>query len=223
MRHRLKRLFFPPKCVLCGKLLSDEETDLCHDCRIHAPVFSKGNFKISFVARWTAVWYYKDMVRAGILRYKFGGRRSYAPAYGKFLAMKLQTAKFEDFDVLTWVPISRQRLRKRRYDQVELIAHVVAEELGVQAVKALEKIRHTPPQSTLPDLAARKANVMGAFQVTDPEAIREQRVLLLDDIITTGATASECARVLLTAGAKEVVCAALAAAEHNKKQSTLHM
>ena len=215
MLHRLTLLLFPPKCVLCRKLLTKEETDLCHHCRTHAPAFSKGNFKLSFVARWTAVWYYKDEVRQSILRYKFSGRRSYAPAYGRMLAMKLQTAGFEDFDVLTWIPISRQRRWKRGFDQVELLAQAVGEELGVTPVKCLKKIRNTPPQSGIKSAAARRANVLGAYKVLDPEPFRDKRILLLDDIITTGATASECARVLMTAGAKEITVASLAAASHN--------
>ena len=218
MLFRLTQLFFPAKCVLCGKLLKKDETDLCHGCRTNAPVFSKGNFKISFVARWTAVWYYKDMVRDGILRYKFGHRRSYAQAYGKILAMKLQNAGFDDFDVLTWVPVSRKRLRKRGYDQVELIAHAAAAELGLTAVRTLKKIRHTPAQSTLSNVAARRANVLNAFCVIRPGLVRDRRVLLLDDIITTGTTAAECARMLHTAGAKTVLCAAMAVADHSQNK-----
>ena len=74
----------------------------------------------------------------------------------------------------------------------------------------LRKIRNAPPQSGISGDAARRANVLGAYRVTDPDALRDKRILLLDDVITTGATASECARVLLTAGAKSVNCAAVA-------------
>ena len=131
--------------------------------------------------------------------------------------MKLQTAGFENFDVLTWVPVSRLRRMKRGFDQVELLAKEVALQLGVQALPCLKKIRHTPPQSTLPTAAQRRANVLGAYVATNPECIREKRVLLLDDIITTGATVSECAQTLLLAGAKEVRCAAIAVASHEHK------
>ena len=79
--------------------------------------------------------------------------------------------------------------------------------------KTLVKIRNTPPQSSLRGFARRKANVLGAYQVADPQRIKDKRILLLDDVITTGATASECARTLLTAGAKEVTFAAIATAD----------
>lgn len=210
-------LLFPPKCVLCKKLLAKDETDLCHACRRDAPEFSKGKFKLSFLAGWTAVWYYKDRPRQSLLRYKFGHRRSYASAYGRLLAVRLQNDRLDDFDVLTWVPVSRRRRWQRGYDQVELLACAVARELGIAPVRTLKKVRHTPPQSGLHTAAERRANVLGAYIALEPESFRDKRVLLLDDIITTGATASECARVLLTAGAKEVSCAAMAAVSHDKK------
>ena len=221
MLHRITGLLFPPKCVFCRKLLSKDETDLCAPCRQNAPVFSKGKFKLSFVARWTAVWYYKDTVRQSILRYKFGGRRSYAPFYGRLLAMKLQTAKMDDFDLLTYVPISRLRKLRRRFDQMELVAQAVAEELGVPLTPVLKKVRHNKPQSSLKTAAQRRANALNAYKVMDPDVIRGKRVLLLDDILTTGATASECARTLLTAGAQEVHFAAIAVASHKEKQPSM--
>ena len=213
------QFLFPPKCILCRKLLAKEETDLCRDCREHQPEYGTHKIKLSFLAQWTGLWYYKENVRASILRYKFSGRRSYAAAYGRLLAMKLQKEGWDTPDVLTWVPISRQRKRKRGYDQVELFGKVLAEELGYELVPALQKVRNTKPQSTMGSISHRKANILGAFVVTDPELVRGKCVLLLDDIVTTGATASECARILLTAGAKEVKLATLAVASHETQRN----
>lgn len=219
MLHRITTLLFPPKCTLCGRLLSKDETDLCASCRQNAPFFTKGKFKLSFIARWTAVWYYKDDVRSSILRYKFGRRRSYAPVFGRLLAMKLQTAGLDDFDVLSWIPISRLRKFRRRFDQVELLARCVAAELNVTAVPTLKKVRHNKPQSTMGSAAQRRANALNAYRACDPQAFAGKRVLLLDDILTTGATASEAARTLLTAGAEEVIFAAVAVASHKEKNN----
>ena len=217
MIKRVLRLLFPPKCVLCKKLLTPQETDLCFHCRIHAPEFPGAKITLSFVAQWTGIWYYKDDVRGSLLRYKFGGRRSYAPAYGRLLAMKLQRMGWDELDCITWIPISRRRRFRRGFDQSELIARVVAAELGLPLVAAAKKIRHTKPQSLMGDAAHRRANILGAYRVTDPAHITGKRVLLIDDIITTGATASECARVLLTAGAKEVKLATVAVATHDTR------
>ena len=216
MFHRLLSLLFPPRCVLCKAFLTKEETDYCHNCRKNAPVFEKSNFKLSFLAGWTAVWYYKDMVRGSLLRYKFAGRRNYACAYGRSLGMKLQKQGLE-FDILTFVPTATLRKLHRGYDQSELLANAVGNELGVTPEKTLKKRHNNPPQSGIKDIAQRRANVLGVYQAVNPEQLQNKRILLLDDIITTGATASECARVLLTAGAKEVYCAAVAVSNHNTK------
>lgn len=212
-------LVYPAKCILCQKLLTGQETDLCSHCRKAAPVLKKGNFKISFVARWTAVWYYKDDVRKSLQRYKFSRKTVYAAVYGRLLAAKLQQAGFDDFDLLTWVPTSFLRRWTRGFDHAARIARVTARELGCQAVPTLRKVRHNPPQSSLKDAAARRANVLGAYRVKDRSLVAGKRILLLDDIITSGATVSECAKTLTVAGAQSVLCAAVAAASHDKKSN----
>ena len=213
--HKLMQLLYPPKCVLCRKLLTDNETDLCAQCRADTPEITGTKRKLPYLAKWTGLWYYEGSVRASILRYKFRGNRSYCQSYGRLLAMKLLQEDIS-FDILTWAPISRRRKWRRGYDQVELIAKAVARELGVPPVSTLRKTRHNRPQSKLKDAAARRANVLGVYRVTDPTAVAGKRILLLDDILTTGATVSECARTLLTAGAKEVICATVAVASHQR-------
>ena len=217
MLHKLWQLLFPPRCILCRKPLQKEETDLCHHCREHAPEVTKEKFKYSFVARWCAIWYYKDDVRNSILRYKFGNRQIYADVYGRLLAMKLQRCNMDDFDVLTWVPVSFWRRKKRGFDQTELVTYVVAQELGVPAVRTLKKIRHTPPQSGIASAAARRANVLNAYRVINPALVQDKRILLLDDILTTGATASECAKTLSFSGAAQVNIGVVAVAPHADK------
>ncbi len=211
--HRILRLLYPPKCMLCRKLLQPQETDICPHCRREIPEITGQKRKLPYLAKWTALWYYEGSVRESILRYKFRGHRSYCHCYGRLLAMHLIREGIT-FDVLTWVPISRQRKRTRGYDQVELIVEVVARELELPWIPTLKKIRHNRPQSELKDVAARRANVLGAYRAIDPAAIAGKTVLLLDDVLTTGATAGECARTLLTAGAKEVICATVAVASH---------
>lgn len=207
-------LVFPPKCLLCRRILEQDELDLCHECRTNGPECLHPRKKLPFIDSWAAVWYYEKEARNSLLRYKFWGARSYAKGYGRLLAMKLQEAHPEGFDLLTWVPISRLRKLRRGYDQVQLLAQAVGQELQLEPVALLKKIRHNPPQSGIVGEAQRRANVLGAYQVIDPAVLAEKRILLLDDIITTGATAGECARVLLTAGAEEIHCGAVAVARH---------
>ncbi len=215
--HRIGDLLFPPKCVLCGALLEKEESDLCRSCRTEIQPFSKSKKSIPFLESWTALWYYNGNVRNSLLRYKFGNRRSYADAYGRMLAMKIQQDYPEGFEILTWTPIGRLRRLRRGYDQVELLAQAVGRELNMEPVPTLRKIRNNPPQSGISGQAQRRANVLGVYRATEPDRFRGKRVLLLDDILTTGATASEAARTLLTAGAGAVTCAAVAAAANDTK------
>ena len=210
--HFLMELLFPPKCVLCRKLLKSGEIDLCRECRADAPEYAGKKINIRFLDSFAAVWYYEGNVRRSLLRFKFYNARSYGVSYGRILAMRLQREYPDGFDMLTWVPVSRLRKLRRGYDQVELLAKAVGRELGLSPVPTLKKIRNNRPQSRLKDPAARRANVLGAYRLLEGAAVKGQRVLLLDDILTTGATAGECARVLLSAGAKEVHCAAVAAA-----------
>lgn len=217
--HWIMELLFPPKCVLCRKILEKDESDFCRGCRVDNPECSTYRRKFVFLDGWAAVWYYEGMARESILRYKFRGFRSYAPCYGRMLAMKLTQEYPEGFDLLTWVPISPQRLRERGFDQVELFAEAVGQELGMRPCKLLEKIRNNPPQSGISGEAERRANVLGAYRVTDPDAVRDKRILMLDDVITTGATVSEAARMLLTAGARQVYCGAVAVTRRDGKNS----
>ena len=99
---------------------------------------------------------------------------------------------------------------------MELLAQAVGKELGMDPVSTLRKIRNNRPQSRIHGQAQRRANVLGVYRAVYPESLDGKRVMLLDDIVTTGATAGECARVLLTAGVKEVHCGFLATAHHNK-------
>lgn len=209
-------LLYPPKCVLCGHLLAGEETDLCHRCRVETPAVSQRRAKLRYLNSWTALWYYEGEVRKSLLRYKFYRAQTKGEVFGRLLAMRVSRDYPKGFDLLTWVPISAKRLRKRGYDQVELIARSLGRELGMEPVSCVTKIRDNPPQSRMADPAARRANVLGAYRVDKPALVTGKRVLLIDDIITTGATVGECARVLLTAGAESVTCAAVAAARKSK-------
>ena len=209
--YRIMNLLFPPKCVLCGKILKKEELDLCRDCREGGPYYPAGKRKPQFLDSFVAVWYYEGYVRKSLLRYKFYGARHLADSYGRLLAMKLLRETAGDFDCLTWVPVSRLRKLRRGYDQVELLAVAAGKELGLTPVPLIKKVRHNRPQSRIRDAAKRRGNVLGVYRETDRTAIEGKRIVLLDDILTTGATVSEVTRVLKTAGAKEVHCAVMAA------------
>lgn len=213
------QLLFPEKCVLCRTVLARDEMDLCHNCRMQTPEFSASRKKLPFLDSWTSVWYYEKEARKSLLRYKFGGRRSYAQSYGRLLSMRVSREYPDGFDLLTWVPTGWLKRLTRGFDQCQLLAEAVGKELGIEPQPLIRKIRSNKTQSTIRGEAKRRANVLGVYKVTDPQQVKDKRILLLDDIITTGATAGECARILLTAGASEVHCGAVAAARHQAKSS----
>ena len=174
--------------------------------------------KRNFLDSWLALWYYEDKVRESVMRFKFYRRRSKAEIYGRLLAGKLREKHPEGLDLLVWIPVSRLRKWHRGYDQVELLAHAVGCELDMKPENIVKKIRDNPPQSKIVGEAQRRANVLGVYRLTDPALVQGKRLLLLDDVITTGATASEVARVLKTAGAKEVHFGAVAAARRGQNK-----
>jgi ComF family protein len=107
-------------------------------------------------------------------------------------------------DAIVPVPLFSSRLKKRGLNQSQLLARIFFPQAGdALLVDALVRIRNTPPQTTL-DGAARRKNLKGAFAVRDPMAIRGRRIFLVDDVLTTGTTVTECGKALLAAGAREV-------------------
>lgn len=213
----LTSLLYPEKCILCGSVLKKAEIDMCHSCRKQTEECPASKVKIPFLDSWTALWYYEGNVRRSLLRYKFYGRQNYGQSYGRLLAMKLLREDKGDYDFVTWIPISDQRRRKRGFDQVELLAKSVSAESGIPMMATMKKLRHNKPQSGITGYAQRRANVLGVYEILRRVDVKEKRILLLDDILTTGATAGEAARVLLTAGAKEVHLAVIATANRENK------
>ena len=207
-------LLFPPKCVFCGKVLDSGEAGLCRRCQKELPWLTGGEAELTgeFFSLCAAPLRYQDQVRDSIRRYKFKGRRGYHKVYGKLVAQCVHDHLAGRYDLITWVPLSSQRKKERGYDQAFLLASAAALELGEVAVETLRKARDTDPQSGITEDARRRANVLGAYTPVDPELVAGKRVLVIDDVVTTGSTLSECARTLRTMGAADVVCAALARA-----------
>lgn len=212
-------LLYPPKCIFCQRLLTRSETDLCQHCRQNLPYLTGKQPRAPYSRRCIGLFSYGDDVREAILRYKFAGRSHYAEGFGRMLAMKISLELADEFDCITYVPISRKRHSERGYDQAQLLAKAVARELHCECGTYLQKIRNVPAQSGIAEEERRRANVLGVYRACDAEKLRGRRILLIDDVMTTGATLSECCRTLLDAGAQEIVCAVVAMAQRNKHDS----
>lgn len=211
-------LLYPPKCMICRKILEPDKMPICEACIDALPEHEGANPTVPFAERAVVTFYYEDGLRNSFLRYKFGSMRDYAEQFGKWMAITVGDKLAGRFDLITWVPVSKKRLRSRGFDQSERLARVIGKELGMTPIKLLDKTRHTVAQSALKGLAARKANAAGAYCVARGADVGGKRILLIDDILTTGATLSECCRVLRTAGAASVVTAALATPRDDKER-----
>lgn len=204
-------LLYPPRCVICRKFLPNSRVSLCEDCSKWQMRNKTLFFRGKQVTLCVSPLPYEEPFRASFHRFKFKGARFYARHYAPWLAACI-TQEAPDWDILTWVPISRRRRRERGYDQTRDLARETAKLLGVRAEPCLRKIQNNPAQSGIRDREARLANVKGAYAPLHPEQWQGKRILLIDDIITTGATMEECAKVLRRAGAASVCGATLASA-----------
>ena len=204
-------LIFPHKCVFCGKILRDRGDLYCGKCVETLPFTSNGGRQEgAYYSVCISPLHYKGAVRRSILKFKFRGAVGYAETYGKLLAECLRENADVEYDVISWVPLSEKRKRSRGYDQAMLLGLAFALELGEVALETLAKINDVRAQSELGGPAERRENISGAYVAIDPELVSGKRVLLVDDIVTTGSTLDECASVLLSAGAASVACIALA-------------
>ena len=212
LRKQLLILLFPPRCPFCNQPLHDAETGPCPDCQ-QAPFWTQGAQGVArgqnFVRCACAGWY-RGGLRDSLRRFKFSGQKGYAATYGPILAQAVRTYLPGSYDVLTWVPVSPARRKERGYDQAQLLAQATAQALGTEAVSLLAKTGHNAPQSSLTQGSQRRSNVAGVYTVPQPEAVAGRRVLVIDDVLTTGATLEEAARTLRAAGAAQVVAAVLA-------------
>ena len=156
---------------------------------------------------------YEGLAREGLLRMKFRDRPAAAETMGQLAAQCAAERFGGQFDTVTWVPVSVPRRRKRGYDQAELLARAACRLWDTAPVRLLDKVRDNPAQSGIADAEERSQNVSGAYRLHGSAAGR--KVLLIDDICTTGATLRECAAVLYEGGAAAVLCAAVALAGHS--------
>lgn len=206
----IPQLLFPSRCVICRRIIGLSEF-ICPDCARNLPyVTAHTPVHGDFFNACYAPFYYEEPLRASFLRYKFNGLSHYAAHYGSWMADYLLREVGGDFDLITWCPISRLRRWKRTYDQSELLAREVAKRLGLPLAATLRKAHRKPLSRSGSDKAVRAAVILGAYSMYPKASVAGKRILLVDDIVTTGSTLSECARILKTAGASEVTCITLA-------------
>ena len=212
---------FPPKCMFCRKVLPVGQRGCCSICEQKLIQDLPPRRGVNFTTCY-APMIYEGTVRDALIRFKFRDRPGYATELGKILADCIRENLSGQYDIITWVPVSEKRLKQRGYDQAMLLAMAAALALDDVAVETLKKRKDTPAQSSLDGADQRRTNVIDAYEIVDPELVAGQRILLIDDIITTGATLEEASRTLKRSGAASVVAAAVAKTQNkHTKEETL--
>jgi ComF family protein len=197
-------------CSACGEKLlggrfAGDPAPLCELCRRAKPRFRKA----------VAYGAYEGALRDLLHVFKYQGVRSASPLLGRFLSQAMTGAEIAGPLLVVPVPLAPGKQRTRGFNQAGEIARAFARQRPVGSIQldtaSLVRVRETVSQTGL-TRHQRQANLRGAFAVTRPEKLRGKKILLVDDVMTTGATAGECARILLRAGASEVFVATVARA-----------
>lgn len=203
--------FFPRKCIFCRKVL--DKSEICNVCLGKLPFTTGDNIvqKFPHVKKCVTPLFYEGMVREAILRYKFWGLTAYSRSFAHIMAECIENnLDCGDIDVISYVPLSRKRKRKRGYNQSQLLAEVISADLDIPLEETLVKLFDNPAQSGTGRREARLQNVKGVYSVKDTNFVKGKAVLLIDDVVTTGATLSECAKMLNDGGALYVYAATIA-------------
>lgn len=188
-----------PVCKKCGKEIVDETMELCEDCMIHRHAFEYG----------IALLNYNETARKSMAQIKYNNKREYLDFFGALMAARYEkTIGRMNVDVIVPVPVHESRLRKRGFNQAEVLADIMGKQLGIpMEPDLLARTKKTLPQKEL-TATERLKNLSGAFDAgVIPEGVR--RVLLIDDIYTTGSTIEACARALRNAGIESVYFAVI--------------
>lgn len=215
---KLLLLIYPPRCVFCHRILKQEDV-VCERCCTDLPYRSRKSRveTLPGIDACVTPFYYQDDVRDALLRYKFLGIRGNAQIFASMMQECYQQEFFGKADLITWVPISRRRLRKRGFDQSEQLALELGKLIGRTPIRTLIKIRDNKPQSTQKTSAGRRANVIGAYRLANV-SLSGKTVLLIDDVVTSGSTVSECAHMLRIGGAEKVYVLAFAKTPNPQKK-----
>lgn len=231
IKQYLLSIFFPKRCKYCGcvidmrdelcntceKTLMKIEGEICKRCGVSKDLCSCGGKK-SYYEGICAPFYYEGAVSKAIWNLKFRNKTEFAETLAEEMARCFQERLSEyDFDFCTFVPSAKEDIKKRGYNQADLLARQVGTLIGIPCKELLIKNRPTKPQHTLPEMK-RSGNLLGCFEVKDGEEFENARILLCDDVKTTGATLNECAKTLLIGGASEVFCLTAAITSRHKEE-----
>lgn len=218
-------LLMPRRCLFCSQVIGFmPECDVCCKelkllTRQEGSEINLKNLQAQNIEAAFAPFFYNGCVRDGIIKMKFNYGASKAKEFAFFMAQTLKACNvYDKFDIIVAVPSSKVAYRKRGYDVPHLLAKELAHIMQIPYIKsALIKQFETAKQATL-SVQKRKVNIIGAFETAQGLELSNKNVLLVDDIITTGSTLNECAKVLLFANAQSVYTVCIAETLSDRKK-----
>lgn len=210
--NKILSLIYPERCLLCGKIILYNQ-NLCPECRDCC----NNKYKIRkilsgdrFESYCISPFLYESRIRKIICDFKFRGRLHYAKRLSQEISRVLNKEfGYIDFDYITCVPISDKKYLSRGYNQSEVLAVNIGKALGVSFYNTLIKSKDNFSQHIL-NKKDRAVNVKGVYTIIDKKFVYRKRIILCDDIITTGYTLKECSYQLYSSGASNVVCVSAA-------------
>ena len=214
IKDKIISFIYPKKCIFCSEIIPNDKIickfckgKVCTDTKIEI-ISNIGEKIISCIS----VFKYTDDIRRILLKFKFSGYRYYSEFFSEILAEEIIKNKIDNnIDIVTCVPLSRNRKIQRGYNQSELVAKLVAKNINIEYKDTLTKIKDNPEQHKLA-YDERFKNVKNVYKIKNIQDIYQKNILICDDIVTTGSTLRECCKILIKNGANSVVCCAIARA-----------
>lgn len=209
---------FPHKCIFCNSII--QESDICINCFVNLEFYTKHSCSTcalpidSYLKKLTdkcikcsqtspyfdkiyTAFYYNEILSENIHKFKFYDKILYAKTYAKLISANIDS----EYDFIIPVPLHYTKLVSRKYNQANEIAKELSKILYIPVINNnLIKIKNTKPQKNL-KFSDRITNISEAFKLKNPSQINGKRILLVDDVVTTGATINECSKILKQAGA----------------------
>ncbi len=236
--RRVGENLFPSRCCICDRILPYQQR-ICPECRklriryggvgAQCDICGLPRAKCicspaRFYQKAVFPFFYTDNVRKSLQKLKFRARTDKAEPFAQEMAAALhERGVTDETDLLTFIPMSEARQKARGYNQAELLCGAVSAKTGIPYKALLETAFDTQTQHGLRSSARRRGNILGMYEPirSSADEISGKRILIVDDILTSGATLNEAAKTLLIFGAESVsVCAAAATPKYKKQKNT---
>jgi len=189
-------------CMKCGRKIADTREEYCISCKSRRHVFSQGKVMFS----------YDGCVRNSLHRFKYANRKEYAQYYGEKAAERYgDWIRQKEIGLIVPVPMHKKKKNFRGYNQAEVFARCLSDKTGIPYTTEVKRVKNTKPQSGMNE-TERKNNLQNAFKIST-NVVKYKRILLVDDIYTTGSTVDELARVLIQEQAYEIFVLCIASGE----------